>query len=229
MKYITLILILCQSINFQSPNKISGKITYEVDLNKKLLNNKVIDKNPKLKFIIENADPVSYNLSFDNNVSRYEIVESIQNDSKSKLNIVKTGSGGSNVFYFDNKNQKTEKQMSFGGDNFIIEIDKKKWKILNQSKKIGKYSCIKAILLDSKNELTPISAWFTTDIPLSYGPKDYNGLPGVILELNAGKFIYKATQVFISDNYIQIEKNLEGKRMSEKEFIEKFKNFFDKN
>ncbi len=228
MKYITLIFILFQSINFQPINKISGKITYEVDLNKKLLNKKAIDDNPKLKFIIENADPVLYNLIFDNNISKYEIVESIQNDSKSKLNIVKTGSGGSNVFYYNNNNKKTEKQMSLGGDNFIIEINKKNWKILNQSKKIGKYSCVKALLLDSKNEQTSISAWFTTDIPLSYGPKDYNGLPGVILELNTGKFIYKATQIFISDNYIQIEKNLEGKRMSEKDFREKFKNFFDK-
>ncbi|WP_240614833.1 GLPGLI family protein [Polaribacter filamentus] len=39
-----------------------------------------------------------------------------------------------------------------------------------------------------KNKETIVTtAWYTTQIAISNGPKDYQGLPGLILEINDGK------------------------------------------
>jgi len=82
------------------------------------------------------------------------------------------------------------------GENFNLEIGKVKWEITNETKKIGKFNCYKAIGLFEKSSFInrkdeKIIAWFTPDIPFNFGPKYYNGLPGLIVKLKErGRIIY---------------------------------------
>nr|WP_264554494.1 GLPGLI family protein [Flavobacterium sp. N1861] len=53
------------------------------------------------------------------------------------------------------------------------------WKLEKGQKEIGSYTCNKATTTYKGRTYT---AWYTLEIPLSYGPWKFNGLPGLILE-----------------------------------------------
>jgi len=54
------------------------------------------------------------------------------------------------------------------------------WEITGEEKKIGSYSCVKA---GSRFRGRDYTAWFTPDLPVTFGPWKMGGLPGLILEL----------------------------------------------
>ncbi|WP_159021807.1 GLPGLI family protein [Formosa sp. L2A11] len=59
------------------------------------------------------------------------------------------------------------------------------WVLQNETQTILGYTCKKAtaerIMGVRKQHIT---AWYTEDIPINDGPKDFNGLPGLILQVN---------------------------------------------
>lgn len=55
-----------------------------------------------------------------------------------------------------------------------------KWNISDETRKIGNFNCRKATISKGGRDWT---AWFTTDMPHQGAPRDFNGLPGVVLEL----------------------------------------------
>jgi GLPGLI family protein len=54
-----------------------------------------------------------------------------------------------------------------------------KWEFENETKKIGKFNCKKAIANFRGRKYI---CWYTGEIPLPYGPWKLQGLPGIILE-----------------------------------------------
>lgn len=66
---------------------------------------------------------------------------------------------------------------------------KKNWVINTESKLIDNYKCYKVAYMEpykNGNGVTKtksIIAWFSPSLPFPYGPRGYNGLPGLVLEL----------------------------------------------
>lgn len=61
------------------------------------------------------------------------------------------------------------------------------WKILNESKHIGEFHCVKATTTFRGRDYV---AWFTDDIVISTGPWKFHGLPGLVVSLKdtAGRY-----------------------------------------
>jgi GLPGLI family protein len=71
-------------------------------------------------------------------------------------------------------------------------------------------------------------AWFTPEIPIGHGPREFWGLPGLILELHKDKETFLATQITINPKTkIQIKKPNKGKKVSKVEFEKIQKDKFD--
>lgn len=71
-----------------------------------------------------------------------------------------------------------------------------RWKILSEIRDIQGYICMSAETADTVKGQR-ILAWFTTELPLPFGPEGYGGLPGMILELDIqyGAVIVTATDI----------------------------------
>lgn len=87
------------------------------------------------------------------------------------------------------------------GERFVIQhpILNSEWKMTKESKKIGKYQCYKAtttyVVNNGKRFEFPVTAWYAPEINLSFGPKNYSGLPGLILELHEKDRIFYADKI----------------------------------
>jgi GLPGLI family protein len=61
------------------------------------------------------------------------------------------------------------------------------WKIKNDMKEVAGRICMNASYYDPVKEKEVI-AWFALDLPISIGPDQYCGLPGIILEIKKTNF-----------------------------------------
>lgn len=130
----------------------------------------------------------------------------------------------------------------------IEDMEQPKWELGTETKKIGQYTCYKATMAKvdksvdfgkifgrrgrnqqkdstktkSKEEdvkLLNVTAWYTPQIPVSSGPQSYWGLPGLILEINAGRTTMLCTEIVLnSADTVKIEKPTKGKKVNREEY-----------
>ena len=68
-------------------------------------------------------------------------------------------------------------------------------------------------------EVIIVSAWYTMDIPVGHGPGDYWGLPGLILEIDAGETKILCTKIVLNpEEKADISEPSKGKVVTQKEY-----------
>ena len=97
-----------------------------------------------------------------------------------------------------------------------------KWKLLNETKKIGGFTCKKAV---SEFRGRNYTAWFSEEIRVNFGPWKIHGLPGLILELKDDLqqiHIIAQNVSFVESNKIKEKLELpdNGKKITLKEYVE---------
>ncbi len=214
------------------------------------------------KQIAERMKPMlekTYILTFDRHSSTY----------KEDVQLGAPGSGGSgrwagmmssfssSNYYKEIKEGNYYDQREFFGKNFLIKdsIPKLKWKMVNETKKIGNYTCFKATAMKKVDELDwrnmrrrrgnrngengeakndsitkqtqeiqvpqeiEVVAWYSPEIPISQGPGEYWGLPGLILEVQAGRTTLLCNKIVMNAKEKEtLDKPSKGKVVSQKEF-----------
>jgi len=150
--------------------------------------------------------------------------------------------------YKDIATQKSLQSTEFMGKKFLISNDqnKIKWVMEKEQKMIGNYLCFKATaqvskpktmtsvwrkaekendsIKDSANyeaqeDYSMVTAWYTPQIPVSHGPAEFGGLPGLILELTTDRTVMLCTRVVMNpEKRIQISEPTKGEFVSRTEF-----------
>jgi len=222
MKKIITLLIICLTYISYSQEKLEGEVLYKISLNKpdfsKLEKNTKISKKRKeeVKKVFKLSKDVEAILLFNKKESLYSVKKSMQNESNTRMNFTEIFAGNTNKYYVNSINKEYFYQTNIFGESMLIEMLQKKWKLTQETKKIGKYTCYKAIDLNSKNQ--SIMAWYAPEIPVNFGPKKYFGLPGLILELQESTIVFTAIKIEL--NTKKIKKPNKGKKITIKEYNE---------
>jgi len=204
------------------PKYNSGEVIYTISLNKNIKEN----SSSKIKGLLNNANDVNYQLVFNTEVSKYQKIKTMDNDVNSLMNLTKIAAGADNVFYFNSRTNENLYNNKGYNEQFLISQKRLNWELTKENRKIGKYNCYKAIALN-EGERSNIVAWYTMDIPLSFGPKYYNGLPGLILEINTKQVSFKAINIKLSEKKINIEKPTKGIKITYEEYMKRFQGIFN--
>ena len=205
MKYLLniIIILFCIQVKAQEINSISGVVTYK--FTPKALNDSISKKKSDIiKEMYKKMDlDVKFILTFNKNASIFSIEKKMDNDfnpiayKATKVTVL----GGS--YYTNLKERVLIKKVNIGSEELLVNIKpstNSEWQITKENKIINGYKCFKAIktktISNSKGAFNfEIVAWFTPEISTSFGVKEFNGLPGLILELNDAHHMFYAENV----------------------------------
>jgi GLPGLI family protein len=184
-------------------------------------------------------------LTFDKNTSVYKEDEALAPPSTGSRMVFISSDGGSDVLFKDIKNQSITNQKETFGKQFIIKDRLKpiEWELHSDTKNIGNYTCYKATYTkeieesmmtfsssgEEQREEEPttapvmktitVTAWYTPQIPVSNGPESYQGLPGLILEVNDGDLTILCSKITINPKKaIEISEPKKGKQVTQEEY-----------
>jgi len=178
----------------------------------------------------------TYTLTFNKEISTYKEKKDLDkwgSDSSSGLSLMMVGNGGTNTIYKNTKTNRFINQSNLFGNDFLIkdELQKFDWKLEAKdiTKKIGQYIWYKATAVNdvrivsaqNQNTKIPVTAWYTLEIPINNGPRNYSGLSGLILEIKDGLESIICSNIDInSKDGMAISKPNKGKVVTQQEFNE---------
>jgi GLPGLI family protein len=216
-------------LNFFSFFAQSGSVIYSIKISADSFDATGEIKERIIKSI-EYANNHKFELIFSKNQSSFKFIENMKkNDGFDDFEekIAKLGMTTGCEFYFDHQNNINLRKESDGQLTEML-YSKINWELTSDSKTIDNHLCYKAIVREpKKNRIgedveVVYTAWFAPDLPYSYGPKQYFGLPGLILELLDNKTTFYASKIELSDKEIKINFP-KGKTITKEEYDNKLK------
>jgi GLPGLI family protein len=146
-------------------------------------------------------------------------------------------SGEGSTLYKNIADQSFLEEQDMMGKAYLVKdmLEPVEWVLSEETKKVGNYTVQKASytrIVDSKRFSTgmtemenvkdtlQVTVWFTPEIPVSHGPENFFGLPGLILEVqNQGRtLICEKIELNPSANPVVIERPSKGKEITQAEF-----------
>ncbi|MFM7628852.1 MAG: GLPGLI family protein [Algoriphagus sp.] len=146
-------------------------------------------------------------------------------------------SGEGSLLYKNIADQSYVQEQEMMGKEYLIQdkLEAPEWELSEETKKVGNYTAQKASftrIIDAKRFSTgmtemenvkdtlQVTVWFTPEIPVSHGPENYFGLPGLILEVqNQGRtLICEKIELNPSAEPVVIERPSKGKEITQAEF-----------
>lgn len=199
---------------------------------------------------LKKASEKQYVLTFNKTECLYEEAKALEKPSNNTEDFSVSISYGTIGNKYLNLREQTSivEDNVFGKEFLIVEpLVKPEWKLMDETKKIGDYNCFKAELVIPVTEKQMqdyedflkrdaqkpalfkmdkpkdkiVTVWYTPEIPVSLGPNNYWGLPGLILEVNDGNAILLCAKITLSNKEkAKIKVPNQGDKVSQKKFNE---------
>lgn len=182
-------------------------------------------QNDMVKSLIEIAKTHKFELKFNSNSSSFSPVERLSNEQfdANLIDLANIVYSTSENFFIDiNK----EELITKNNDGSLVKsktLESSGWEISTETKTIDTYLCYKAIYnyeyvaRNNQIKTKTITAWFAPSLPFSFGPLQFHGLPGLILELNKDYTTYSVQKIVLLDEQINIDFP-KGKTISTEEY-----------
>ena len=229
------------SVSLASAQSKEGKVIYERVSQVQI---RFSDTNDEMERQLPQTRTDKFELLFGNNQSLWKQAEQEGEDNDNFNNggmqIHMVMAGSDDVLYNNFNTQKTVELRELFDKKFIVDdsIRSLKWKMSEETKMVLNHLCRKATAVNYSKRMTMnidngkmerkevddtsnITAWFTTDIPVSAGPAEYQGqLPGLILamDINNGRQTFKALNMVEKADLADIKEPQGKKHYTPEEF-----------
>jgi len=237
--YFSIIIMLLAYQGFAQ--EVNGRAYYTSMINseKPELTEKQME-NPQIRALAEQLDQAftdDFILEFNGEESIFRKQPKLKkpNLKEGGITISRSLMGDDEIHYKNLQENEYSISKELYGKQFLIkdEIETPEWKLSKESKTIGDYVCFKATYVPKleKSEDSPrlrsgnedkekqIIAWYTPQIPVKNGPMEYDGLPGLILEVQDGSLKLLCTKIVLNpEEKIEITAPRKGKKVNQKEF-----------
>ena len=246
-KLLTLTILFTSLLSFAQ--NFTGKATYKTSRKStfKMKSDKGVDEKmqEELRKRIQKMNQKTFTLEFNKTTSIYKEDVKLeapkpQVGGNQVMVMSFGGSGNGSVYYKNIQETRYANQTEIQGKRFLIKdtLPTYNWQLTSETKNIGNYTCYKATYTreqesvsmsfvngeskeEKKTETIVTTAWYTPQIPISNGPDNYQGLPGLILEINDGKNLIVCTEIILNPSEkINIQEPNKGKVVTQNKFDE---------
>ncbi|QSS97539.1 GLPGLI family protein [Psychroflexus sp. ALD_RP9] len=224
MRYLLIIIFTSFSLTAQT----SGCITYKSEIISQTIDTTKIKNDDIKKMMLQTVENmkrqmphISYELKFNKNSSVFKRKEMMAIDNSIDYIDIAGFSDADGRFFTLINNKLRLRTFKFRNKKYIIKSNLPKWEIDNKTKNILGYNCIKAKTnkqLDNGSSISVV-AWFTKELPFSFGPKDYVGLPGLVLQVEERGIKFYATSIDFYNKNHKIELPNVNKSITRKEYL----------
>ncbi|MFC0603923.1 GLPGLI family protein [Winogradskyella pulchriflava] len=233
-----------QAQDFQGVATYKTHRAFDIKMDSTQMNS---DMHKRMMEMMKKQFQKTFILTFNKEESLYKEDESLDKPQVAmggNMDFVMVGGGGSDVYYKNTKDKRYTNQMDTFGKLFLVKdnIEDIEWKLESETKYIGEYQCFKAtytkmvekprIVINTDDEETEedldkepemeeriVTAWYTPQIPISNGPDDYQGLPGLILEVHDGKLTIICSRIVLNpEDKVEISEPEKGKEVTQAEY-----------
>lgn len=183
-------------------------------------------KNSRLKYLYQDLDEALLSLKgklIINGSASSFVIESEYSKNPRALRLAKSYAGNAEYYYGIDDSLNVIKKSFLNEDFFIINNFVLDWTITDEFKMVDNYKCFKAIAMKSliikgKEQKHQITAWFCPEVPISFGPKEFRGLPGLIFELFDDKIKFNLDKIELKFEKIILNKKVNKDFITQKEF-----------
>jgi GLPGLI family protein len=196
--YTTLALLcLC---NYSIAQNISGQVWYK------------ITKNYSTSGITQHKLNFNRIESFCINTTKSDIysenLEIIEKKEGTQYNQYIISDNKDSSFYYTSNKEFFFREVYMEDSFYVRDTLNLQWQFKEGNKGIAGFECNQAIINFRGRNYT---VWYTTEIPYSFGPWKFNGLPGLILEITEEQGVFKAEVLKVSVSNVESFKSLKPK------------------